>query len=157
MLAGIADCGRSWKWGCRGRLVLGFKPRRSSHARGNHMPLGLPLPCSLGSWKARCSSDAELFLNSLEEGRRDSVGRKGVKGLLLVAQKVPCGFGLRTGGAAATQLMVLGTLGGLTAEHGLLGRTGGYLSHRLLFLFLRYGTLDWEKGGRKDCVCLWMF
>ena len=27
MLAGVTDCRRSWKWGCRGRLALGFKPR----------------------------------------------------------------------------------------------------------------------------------
>ena len=27
MLAGVTDCRRSWKWGCRGRLVLGFKTR----------------------------------------------------------------------------------------------------------------------------------
>ena len=60
--------------------------------------------------------------------------------------------------------MVLGTVGGLPAEHGLLGRTGGYLSHGLLFLFLRYGTPDWAKGGegRTVCVCgcfkeLWDF
>ena len=62
------------------------------------MPLGLPLPLSLGSWKARCSSHAELSLSSLEECRRDAGGRKGVKGLLLVGhEKVPRGFGLRAG------------------------------------------------------------
>ena len=55
------------------------------------------------------------------------------------------------------QLMVLGVQGGLPAEHGLLGRTRGYLSQGLLFLFLRYGTLDWAKEGRKDCVCIWVF
>ena len=48
--------------------------------------------------------------------------------------------------------MVLGTEGGLRAEHGLLGRTGGYLSHRFLFLFLRNGAPDWAKGEKKDCV-----
>ena len=32
MLVGVTDCGTSWKWGCRGRLALGFKPRRGSHA-----------------------------------------------------------------------------------------------------------------------------
>ena len=56
--------------------------------------------------------------------------------------------------------MVLGTEGGLPPEYGLLGRMGVYLSHGLLFLFLRYGTLDQAKGGRKDCVCfkgLWDF
>ena len=62
------------------------------------MALGLPLPHSLGSWKAKCSSDAELSLSSLEECRRDALGRKGVKGLSLVGHKrVPRGFGLRTG------------------------------------------------------------
>ena len=121
MLAGVADCGRSRKWGCRGRLAQGFKPKCSSHAIGrstglwqegrptkptkcgfgevwSHMTLGLPLPLSFGSWKATCSSDTELSLSSLGEGRRDASGRKGVKGLLLVGhKKVPHGFGLRTG------------------------------------------------------------
>ena len=50
----------------------------------NHAALGLPLPHSLGSWKARCSSDAKLSLKSLEECRRHAAGRKGVKGLLLL-------------------------------------------------------------------------
>ena len=31
MLAGVTDCRRSWKWGCRGRLELGFNPRLGSH------------------------------------------------------------------------------------------------------------------------------
>ena len=114
LLASVASCGRSQKWGCRGILVLGFKPRHGSHDRKNHVALaeknhvalarenltafGFPLPCSLGSQKAGCSSDAELFLSSLEECRRDTVGRKGVKGLLLVGhEKAPCGFGIRTG------------------------------------------------------------
>ena len=46
-----------------------------------------------------------------------------------------------------TQVMVLGTKGGLSTEHGLLGRTGGYQSHEFLFLFLRLG-----KGG-KEGLC----
>ena len=33
MLAGVTDCGRSQKWGCRARWALGFNPRRSSHTR----------------------------------------------------------------------------------------------------------------------------
>ena len=33
MLAGVTDCRRSRKWGCRGRLALGFKPRHGSHTR----------------------------------------------------------------------------------------------------------------------------
>ena len=32
VLAGVTDCRRSQKWGCRGRLALGFKPRHGSHA-----------------------------------------------------------------------------------------------------------------------------
>ena len=31
MLAGVADCRRSQKWGCKGRWALGFKPRPGSH------------------------------------------------------------------------------------------------------------------------------
>ena len=46
----------------------------------------------------KLESNVVLCLSSLEECRRDIVGRKGVKGLLLVGQeKVPRGFGLRTG------------------------------------------------------------
>ena len=33
ILAGVADCGRSWKWGCRRKLALGFKPRHGSHTQ----------------------------------------------------------------------------------------------------------------------------
>ena len=67
-------------------------------------------------------------------------GRKGVKGLLLVDhEKVPHGFGLT------------GDCGGDIAE-GV-----GSLNHGLLLLFLRYGTPDWAKGRRKDCVHLWVF
>ena len=83
-LPGVADCGRSQKWGCRGRLVPGLKPRLGSHARrGNHAVWGLPWPHSLGSQKARCSSDTGLSLSSLEECRRDAAGKNGVEGLLL--------------------------------------------------------------------------
>ena len=42
------------------------------------------------------------------------MGRKGVKGILMVGhEEVPRGFGLGTGDAALTQLMVLGTVGDL--------------------------------------------
>ena len=69
----------------------------------NHEVLGLPLSLSLGSWKARCSSNAELSLSCLEECRRNAAGRKGVKGLLLLGhEKMPCGFGLRTGDPSDT-------------------------------------------------------
>ena len=103
----------------KGRGPQGFG-ERGTHAalarRENHATLGLPLPRSLGSWRARCSSDAELSLSSLEECRRDAAGRKGVKGLLLVGQeKVPCGFGLRIGDRGGNTAMVLGTEGGLAS------------------------------------------
>ena len=91
--------------------MLGFKPRHSSHegknptasaenhhtalAGENHTALGLPLPRSLGSQKTRCNNDAELFLSSLEECRRDTAGRKGARRLLLVGhEKVLHSFGL---------------------------------------------------------------
>ena len=92
MLASVANCGRSRKLGYRGRLVLGFKPSHGSHdknhhvalaekhhaalAKETHVALGLPLPHSIGSWKARCSSNAELFLSSLEGRRRDLAGKE---------------------------------------------------------------------------------
>ena len=65
------------------------------------------------------------------------LGRKGEKGLLLVGhEKVPHGFEL-TGGHS-----------GDTADGA------GNLSHGLLLLFLRYGTLDWAEGeGRTVCIC----
>ena len=67
-------------------------------------------------------------------------GRKGEKGFLLVGyEKVPHGFGLT------------GDCGGDTADGA------RSLNHRLLLLFLRYGTPDWAKGKRKDCVCLGVF
>ena len=41
MLAGVTDCRRSRKWGCRGRLALGFKPRhRQPYQREDHEVLG---------------------------------------------------------------------------------------------------------------------
>ena len=68
------------------------------------------------------------------------MGRKGMKGLLLVGhEKVPHGFGLT------------GDPGGYTVD------SAGNLSHGLLLLFLRYHTPDWAKRRRKNCVCLWVF
>ena len=56
-------------------------------------------------------------------------GRKGEKGLLLVGhEKVPHGFGLA------------GDCGSHTADGA------GSLNHRLLLLFMRYGTPDWAEG-----------
>ena len=42
---------------------------------------------------------------------------------------------------------------GLTGDRGNnTAHDAGSLNHGLLLLFLRYGTLDWEKGRRKDCT-----
>ena len=46
---------------------------------------------------------------------------------------------------------------GLTGDRG--GNTtdgAGSLNHRLLLLFLRYGTLDWPEGEGRT-VHLWVF
>ena len=78
MLAGVTDCRRSWKWGCRGRLALGFKHRHGSHTGlfGDHAALvkvgttqiwGAPfLPCGLGS---------KRDLAGKERGERTLAGR----------------------------------------------------------------------------------
>ena len=131
MLAGVTDCRRSWKWGCRGRLALGFKPRCGSlrgggpcgfgEKREDHVVLRSSLlPCGLGS-------------------RTDFARKKREKGFLLVGcEKVPHGSGLT------------GDCGSHTADGA------RSLNHGLLLLFLRYGTPDWAEGDgrRKDCVCL---
>ena len=95
MLACVSDCRRSQKWGCRGRLALGFKPRSISH-----------------TWR---------------RGRRtfDRVGGENHEAL---AEWGPCGGD--TGDGART------------------------LNHRLLLLFLKYGTSDWAEGEvRTMCIC----
>ena len=61
-----------------------------------------------------------------------------MKGLSLLGhEKVPHGFGL-------------------TGEHGSdtadVLELRGCLNQGLLLLFLRYGTLDWAEGRRKDCA-----
>ena len=105
MLAGVTDCGRSQKWGCRGRLGLGFKPRRHSHLASLFGTIRL-FGCSL----------LPLLPRGLGS-RRDFAGGKGVKGLLLMGhEKVPHGFGLN------------GDCGGDTADGA------GSLHHRLLLL-----------------------
>ena len=78
MLASVANCGRSRKWGYRGRLALGFKPRQGGHdkyhhaalAEEDHAALGLPLPCCLGSQKARLAAIQNSFLAGRTQERR---------------------------------------------------------------------------------------
>ena len=70
-------------------------------------------------------------------------GRKGEKGLLLVGhEKVPHGFGLT------------GYHGGDTVDAA---GTEGLPEPWTSASFLRYGTPDWAKGRRKDCMRLWVF
>ena len=104
MLASVTDCRRSRKWGCRGRLALGFKPRRGSHTRrGSH------------GFGREGREDHEV----LEEKRENHA---------TLAEWGPRGDNTADGARS--------------------------LSHRLLFLFLRYGTLNWAEGeGRTVCIC----
>ena len=78
-----------------------------------------------------------------------------MKALSLVGHgKVPRGCGFRTGDPRDTE--VLETAGDLPAEHGK-NRELAEPQISICFFSLRYSTLDWpdwEKGGRKDCVCL---
>ena len=74
-------------------------------------------------------------------------------------EKVPLGLGLRTGDPGDTadgagNRRRLANQAQITGKNPVEGR--GYLSHVFLFLFLRYSTPDWAKGGRKDYVCLWV-
>ena len=102
---------------------------------------GAPL---LGRQSGPCGFRLLLFATRLRK-QESLPGRKGEKGLLLVGhEKVPHGSGLT------------GDCGGSTADGA--GTEGlPELLAGLLLLFLRYGTLDWAKGRRKNCVHLWVF
>ena len=72
MLAGVTDCRRSQKWGCKRRWALGFKPRPGSHRES----------------RPRGSEGKERGPGSGSSGEVK-------RGLLLVGhEKVPHGFGL---------------------------------------------------------------
>ena len=72
-------------------------------------------------------------------GSRRDFARKKRGGLLLVGhEKVPHGFALT----------------GDCSSHTADGARS--LNHRLLLLFLRYGTLDWAEGEGRT-VHLWLF
>ena len=71
-------------------------------------------------------------------------------------ERGPCSFGEGrgthgfggVGGENHTALAEWGPHGGDTADGA------GSLNHRLLLLFLRYGTSDWaEREGRTVCIC----
>ena len=66
--------------GTRGSGPLKVVLHSNSFATNLWHGFGAPFATQVGgSWEARCSSDAELSLSSLEECRRDAAGRKGVK------------------------------------------------------------------------------
>ena len=89
MLAGVTDCRRSWKWGCRGRLAVGFKPRHGSLREGG--PRGSEGeergPCGFGGEERGSCSFGEVnredhvvlgcsFLPRGLGSRRDFAGKK---------------------------------------------------------------------------------
>ena len=156
MLAGVTDCRRSRKWGYRGRLALGFKSRRGGHDKKNHAALGLPLPHSLGSQKARCSSNAEL---SQQFGRMQERGCGKERGERTFAG------GPREG---TTQVWIKNWR---SQQHSWwcwelreacqwsmdywedLGLPEPQTC--ISFPEIRYPWL--AKGGKNDCVCVWVF
>ena len=143
-----------WRWGLNtGAAAMTEEP----HSSGGEEPLalGLPLPCSLGSQKARCSRNAELSLSSLEECRRDAVGRKGMKGLLLVShEKVPCGLGLRTGDPRDTADGA-GNRGRPASQAQITGKNQGLPEPQTSISFLEIQYSGPDKGG-KERLCLWV-
>ena len=82
------------------------------------------------------------------------MGRKGVKGLSLVGhEKVPLGFGLRTGDHSDT---AYGAGNGRrpASRAQITGKNRELAELRTSIFFLRYSTLDWAEMGRQNCVCL---
>ena len=95
---------------------------------------GSPFATQLRKPESKMQQQCRALFLAVHKNAGDAVGRKGVKGLLLVGhEKVPCGFGIRTGDPSNTADGA-GNQGRLPAQHGLLERSEGYLSHRPLFL-----------------------
>ena len=68
-------------------------------------------------------------------------------GAAAIPGRGPCGF-VAVGGENHVALAEWGPHGSNTADGA------GSLNHRLLLLFLRYGTPDWAEGeGRTVCMC----
>ena len=74
MLAGVTDCRTSWKWGCRERLALGFKPRCSSHDRGGPRSFCGVGTLRLGQQSGPCGFGLHLLPRGLGS-RRDFAGK----------------------------------------------------------------------------------
>ena len=140
MLAGVTDCESSRKGGCRGRLALGFKPRHSSYTQGEPPSfgragtpwLGQELgPRSFGVLPFAMQPRKQERLCREEKGRKDSCHKKVPHGSGLTGDH--CGD--RAGGAG----------------------TEGLPEPRTSTSFPEIWCPGLGKGGRKDCVCLWVF
>ena len=61
MLAGVTDCGRSRKWGCRGRLAWDLKPGVAAIAGEDHRALAEKGEnhAALAEWGPRGSNSAD--------------------------------------------------------------------------------------------------
>ena len=78
MLAGVTDCRRSRKWGCRGRLAQGFKPRLCSRTkREDHMALAEGRPRGSDTADGAGTLNYELLLLFLRYGTPDWVEEEG--------------------------------------------------------------------------------
>ena len=74
-------------------------------------------------------------------------------------EKVPCRFGLRTGDPGNTADGA-GNSRRPASRAGITGKNWGLAESQTSILLLTYSTPDWPdwaKGGRKDCVCFWVF
>ena len=99
---------------------------------------------------------SSLFSNS-EECRKDAVGRKGVKGLLQVGhEKVPCGFGLRTGDPGDTADGA-GNRGSSASRAEVTGKSQGLPEPRTSISFPEIQYPGLSKAGKEGLVCLWVF
>ena len=99
----------------------------------------------------------QSFLLAVWKNAGDAEGRKGVKRLLVVDhEKVPCSFGLRTrdpgdtaGGAE--------NRGRPVSQARITGKNWGLPEPWTPISFPEIRYPGPGKGGRKDCVCLWVF
>ena len=99
MLADVTDYRRSWKWGCRGRLALGFKPRHGSHTWERTTQSWRRRERTMRLWWRR-GKGPHGFCGGEERGPQSFRGEeKGERIMLLLKSGDP---------VAATQLMVLG-------------------------------------------------
>ena len=123
--------------------------------REDHPTLEIPLPHSLGSCEARCNSDAELSLSSLEECRRDAAGRKRVEGLLLVGhENVPYRFVL-TGDQGGNTADGVGDHGRPASWARITGKIRGLPEPQTSISFPEIWYPCLGKGGKEELCVFW--